>query len=262
MSATTGSSPLTRGKQAAPRCWYPGCGLIPAHAGKTWRSRAWLRLAAAHPRSRGENEGYSLDGRLDPGSSPLTRGKLVLMLRTGGGARLIPAHAGKTPGGRLTPRGTAAHPRSRGENPVCAERTKCMLGSSPLTRGKRGRHRVRGPDAGLIPAHAGKTTRPPGTCVDRRAHPRSRGENNINFSHENPPNGSSPLTRGKHALGGEAVLQRRLIPAHAGKTLSGDPGDCPTVAHPRSRGENSSTCTPRPASPGSSPLTRGKLQRD
>ena len=50
---------------------------------------------------------------------------------------LIPAHAGKTL--RLA-RGRSccwAHPRSRGENDGAAGRCAVLLGSSPLTRGKR-----------------------------------------------------------------------------------------------------------------------------
>ena len=72
----TGSSPLTRGKQATK--WRPDLrvGLIPAHAGKT---SAWSAPTG------------------DPGgSSPLTRGKLQLRVMQPVPAGLIPAHAGKT----------------------------------------------------------------------------------------------------------------------------------------------------------------------
>ena len=71
------------------------------------------------------------------GSSPLTRGKPPCMIGIGVCIRLIPAHAGKTTGSSERQYPRPAHPRSRGENPVCAESTKCMRGSSPLTRGKR-----------------------------------------------------------------------------------------------------------------------------
>ena len=70
--------------------------------------------------------------------------------------------------------------------------------------------------------------------------------------------GSSPLTRGKQSTLDAGILERRLIPAHAGKTQG-----CPYVgiseaAHPRSRGENSSYALRARMLPGSSPLTRGK----
>ena len=52
----------------------------------------------------------------DAGSSPLTRGKLWLLPAIAGGARLIPAHAGKTRCSTPLPTAMTAHPRSRGEN--------------------------------------------------------------------------------------------------------------------------------------------------
>ena len=51
------------------------CRLIPAHAGKTRRSRGVRSVDAAHPRSRGENVGEVGSGEAEGGSSPLTRGK-------------------------------------------------------------------------------------------------------------------------------------------------------------------------------------------
>ena len=50
-----GSSPLTRGKHWT-FDWYPEYeGLIPAHAGKTWKPTRRRPSDSAHPRSRGEN---------------------------------------------------------------------------------------------------------------------------------------------------------------------------------------------------------------
>ena len=70
----------------------------------------------AHPRSRGENERYGIVTERKEGSSPLTRGKLPVVLEVPDRSRLIPAHAGKTPEGALLMSGDRAHPRSRGEN--------------------------------------------------------------------------------------------------------------------------------------------------
>ena len=53
----------------------------------------------------------------------------------------------------------------------------------------------------------------------------------------------------------------RLIPAHAGKTMEIITSKPVTGAHPRSRGENHVAATPRAEGTGSSPLTRGKLDR-
>ncbi|ERH20995.1 hypothetical protein HMPREF1980_02433, partial [Actinomyces sp. oral taxon 172 str. F0311] len=75
-------------------------------------------------------------------------------------------------------------------------------GSSPLTRGKRGARDHRRVQAGLIPAHAGKTARGSPGARSSRAHPRSRGENTVTSVRSTLPSGSSPLTRGKRGVRG------------------------------------------------------------
>ena len=152
-----GSSPLTRGKPQRRRGRQRGHRLIPAHAGKTSLPSRWRRPARAHPRSRGENMNARFTSRATCGSSPLTRGKLLLVVISASHFGLIPAHAGKTRGGRRLRVPVAAHPRSRGENKKQRMRSPASNGSSPLTRGK---HR-QGVSfvllSRLIPAHAGKT---------------------------------------------------------------------------------------------------------
>ena len=153
----TGSSPLTRGKPAVPNHDMAPVRLIPAHAGKTENGgKAWNK-ATAHPRSRGENPLAAwLEGSCE-GSSPLTRGKPVLLSSFGTRKGLIPAHAGKTVTERAAILSGAAHPRSRGENVGLPQPRTPLAGSSPLTRGKRLCYVEELPDGGLIPAHAGKT---------------------------------------------------------------------------------------------------------
>ena len=194
--------------------------LIPAHAGKTHQGGSGSRSPAAHPRSRGENKSFHVDNVNVVGSSPLTRGKPTSAKRTTGVPGLIPAHAGKTQDGREGGRAAQAHPRSRGENLTPPLTRSLLHGSSPLTRGKRwwkGRSRR---DRGLIPAHAGKTLPREEHVPARRAHPRSRGENQCTSFALIARSGSSPLTRGKQSMRGTRFASRRLIPAHAGKTLS------------------------------------------
>ena len=152
-----------------------------------------------------------------------------------------------------------AHPRSRGENGECTEDERDGHGSSPLTRGKRFHDRGRRDADRLIPAHAGKTTRPPTRHATSPAHPRSRGENCIVLPSSRMFRGSSPLTRGKPDERRSHAFGVGLIPAHAGKTLFIKSGSGANRAHPRSRGENRSACAHLYASLGSSPLTRGKL---
>ena len=192
------------------------------------------------------------------GSSPLTRGKLRAPFSHRDMVRLIPAHAGKTALSASICAAGSAHPRSRGENPMSGEAKGLIMGSSPLTRGKRQMERRHEGMAGLIPAHAGKTTRCTLSGAACAAHPRSRGENHVLAVESAQEFGSSPLTRGKPTTSGTPMVSARLIPAHAGKTDR--PVNCMSVtpAHPRSRGENCVGGAHVNASRGSSPLTRGK----
>ena len=195
---------------------------------------------------------------MGPGSSPLTRGKRRWFppgRNTGG---LIPAHAGKTASASGRSVSPAAHPRSRGENALAGKAADELVGSSPLTRGKLGKGAPRDPISGLIPAHAGKTLGILDESRAGRAHPRSRGENQILRDGDRLRCGSSPLTRGKPSMTWGGDTASGLIPAHAGKTGWTTPSPWPSAAHPRSRGENSLSPATVSTSAGSSPLTRGK----
>ena len=213
-------------------------GLIPAHAGKTSDCSGDRLCVRAHPRSRGENVVRPGATILEPGSSPLTRGKRRRPYRRRQPDRLIPAHAGKTCCSTMWGRNFPAHPRSRGENAVSDPHSRTAYGSSPLTRGKLGAiaHPV-GP-LRLIPAHAGKTPLYGVATCPSAAHPRSRGENRTRRTGESMGSGSSPLTRGKPPEDGSLARALRLIPAHAGKTSSTPSSPKQKRAHPRSRGEN------------------------
>ena len=217
-ASVEGSSPLTRGKHPPRPRAARRRGLIPAHAGKTSTFGLPCCAFRAHPRSRGENPRSHIEQSGTVGSSPLTRGKPRLCASMICRPGLIPAHAGKTT--RRCRRGGSigAHPRSRGENRFQSPRGSSFRGSSPLTRGKPRRRRVRRPRRGLIPAHAGKTRRGRRHREADGAHPRSRGENSGSHPSRNIRMGSSPLTRGKRfTVGGDAQVTG-LIPAHAGKT--------------------------------------------
>ena len=256
-----GSSPLTRGKRARRAPPHVGGRLIPAHAGKTRCSSRAPGRRRAHPRSRGENLVQAWRFQRSEGSSPLTRGKPPPSAFAPYRVRLIPAHAGKTIRQPPMRRGLEAHPRSRGENRDAFERFNVVGGSSPLTRGKLAPHRLTRRMHRLIPAHAGKTHGTPARRPTQGAHPRSRGENKPSGASSPHTKGSSPLTRGKRRLEGDAVKIERLIPAHAGKTGPTAPTVSSPAAHPRSRGENAGIACLDGGRVGSSPLTRGKPSR-
>ena len=176
-SRLAGSSPRGRGKR--PRTvWALACPrLIPAWAGKTDLPHSLPVFYTAHPRVGGENRPIRRRRVNRDGSSPRGRGKHGDTITRIEKARLIPAWAGKTVGGRrrrlaarlipawagktplLAPLGDVgeAHPRVGGENKYSAVASPSLAGSSPRGRGKRHERvwaRVR---QGLIPAWAGKT---------------------------------------------------------------------------------------------------------
>ena len=92
----SGSSPLTRGKPSPFPPLLRHGRLIPAHAGKTVATPVRPIRPTAHPRSCGENDPSAWTNYLNPGSSPLKRGKRGVLLRALSGPGLIPADAGKT----------------------------------------------------------------------------------------------------------------------------------------------------------------------
>ena len=187
------------------------------------------------------------------------RGKQVLSESHTAGLGLIPAHAGKTRLQTVNRRSAWDHPRSCGENRIEVTDIPALSGSSPLMRGKLADGTDHGTDAGLIPAHAGKTSRSRAGMRRPWAHPRSRGENGLLFTDQPVVVGSSPLTRGKHGGGPGGGDRGGLIPAHAGKTHPERKPPHVRRAHPRSRGENHNLSHTTHFLQGSSPLTRGKL---
>ena len=130
-----GSSPLSRGIRGDLRGCRSAFGIIPALAGNTvFSAQAWAR-ASDHPRSRGEYkvlESAVKDGR---GSSPLSRGILLIMIARGGMLGIIPALAGNTVSLDVIRKCPRDHPRSRGEYKTVLISKSPATGSSPLSRG-------------------------------------------------------------------------------------------------------------------------------
>ena len=155
--AMEGSSPRVRGKLRAHRNHTRRVRLIPARAGKTSVPTPSSCWRPAHPRACGEN----VDGGVKVvqcwGSSPRVRGKLSAVDGAAGRWWLIPARAGKTTTRPYPTLPTGAHPRACGENAASSAVSPARGGSSPRVRGKLTVNGALDPDAGLIPARAGKT---------------------------------------------------------------------------------------------------------
>ena len=194
------------------------------------------------------------------GSSPRVRGKRPDPLAHAVDEGLIPARAGKTTAWARGSSAASAHPRACGENPLSSSSFARGSGSSPRVRGKRRPLPHRRRRGRLIPARAGKTSRPRRPPPSRPAHPRACGENSQHEAFMYPRLGSSPRVRGKHRVAGLRHVPGRLIPARAGKTphiISTRP---PPRAHPRACGENNRGSRAPCIVPGSSPRVRGKLE--
>ncbi len=252
-----GSSPLARGGLETQAGTGSRPGLIPARAGRTRGLRASRSTGRAHPRSRGEDALELLAAEAAAGSSPLARGGRAVDRRRRVVRGLIPARAGRTP--RPAPRGPGppAHPRSRGEDRMPARGVQLVAGSSPLARGGPPGEGARDGQDGLIPARAGRTRSAQASSCRRRAHPRSRGEDDEPAANAAPVPGSSPLARGGHRGDAGSAGAEGLIPARAGRTVSSVSAMSALRAHPRSRGEDSFTSWKSATGQGSSPLARG-----
>jgi len=257
-----GSSPLARGgPNDALRSLTQGR-LIPARAGRTVLScrRRWI--GTAHPRSRGADP--EPDGAADAcqGSSPLARGGLPDHRSSPMLPRLIPARAGRTCSVIAASVALGAHPRSRGADDLRVVRDGRPDGSSPLARGGPWPADSAGDALGLIPARAGRTSASSAGAWAMRAHPRSRGADDLIATAGTTSGGSSPLARGGRLLVRSSGRLGGLIPARAGRTGSLAWGATAELAHPRSRGADARLRVRHSGISGSSPLARGGHHRD
>ena len=183
MRVLLGSSPLTRGARVLILVKVSPLRIIPAHAGSTERTLAGHPGSQDHPRSRGEHPSIFKTKRFGSGSSPLTRGALARARPNHHKTRIIPAHAGSTPGGDPVSTAFQDHPRSRGEHPTAGRWRVDSRGSSPLTRGALTLSFSRVDTVRIIPAHAGSTRTHLYWLPIERDHPRSRGEHDRRDPH-------------------------------------------------------------------------------
>ena len=155
----------------------------------------------------------------ETGSSPLSRGILIVMHPIEEPERIIPALAGNTHYRRSFPVLSTDHPRSRGEYGSVAVSHADPSGSSPLSRGIHERWWEQNGQGGIIPALAGNTAHAPPRARHRRDHPRSRGEYPALRGRVPRIQGSSPLSRGIREGSAQDLCRGGIIPALAGNTL-------------------------------------------
>ena len=193
-------------------------GIIPAHAGHTVTlfsicSRAW-----DHPRTCGAYNNVASISMPFQGSSPHMRGILILIDYFVFFDGIIPAHAGHTRQSCQEGPAYRDHPRTCGAYYNLVRLDDIHKGSSPHMRGIQVMQTHLRGNSGIIPAHAGHTSRCLLLYQRRRDHPRTCGAYHRRRSSFRAGPGSSPHMRGMHhllVLGGRLV---GIIPAHAGHT--------------------------------------------
>ena len=115
-------------------------------------------------------------------------------------------------------------------------------------------------DAGITPAHAGKSLIVKYLQRTRRAHPRPCGEKMERTDKMLLIRGSPPHMRGKEAFKSHHYGRQGITPAHAGKSRSRRTCRPPGTDHPRPCGEKFSIASVIAKVMGSPPPMRGKVQ--
>ena len=192
--------------------------ITPAHAGKTNTGHRPSSHSSDHPRACGENSTNEKVGGTKAGSPPRMRGKPPLYLFTLLFVRITPAHAGKTSMVDYAATCVPDHPRACGENLIENSAFALLSGSPPRMRGKPGAGRGKCGLVRITPAHAGKTLTGMVSGVASADHPRACGENAFPGFAITRAIGSPPRMRGKPIAEPHGSEERRITPAHAGKT--------------------------------------------
>ena len=240
-SGSVGSSPHTRGTQPLLRGGRPCARVIPVYAGNAQATTTGPYLPdGSSPHARGTHRG---------GDDPIRP------------VRFIPAYAGNAASRCSMRARISVHPRMRGERSKKPRTFWRHFGSSPHTRGTRTQHRPADAGRRFIPAYAGNAAPTALRVSGASVHPRIRGERVVYQNKLWDINGSSPHTRGTHTRVPVLIEYSRFIPAYAGNAVLHVPRHPCTAVHPRIRGERTMG-NPAPAlSIGSSPHTRGTLDR-
>ena len=213
-------------------------GIIPAHAGNTSTPCVPPHPPRDHPRACGEHTLHHLSQNRPVGSSPRMRGTLP---RPDGGAEtrgIIPAHAGNTISGRCAYMRSWDHPRACGEHLGVHAFLFGRTGSSPRMRGTQLLQTLGAGHYGIIPAHAGNTTRLGWSQWQAGDHPRACGEHTLASIPNRKSPGSSPRMRGTHRQPAFESPRRGIIPAHAGNTQHHSRPKHDKRDHPRACGEH------------------------
>ena len=194
-----GSPPPMRGKASTNSLKSAASGITPAYAGKSLQRSAVHQNHQDHPRLCGEKRLQRLSESFHRGSPPPMRGKAPTAPSAAIPAGITPAYAGKSPRvGRVR--------AGRG-------------GSPPPMRGKATSSSSCSMPVRITPAYAGKSRTAACSLPLPWDHPRLCGEkfDQMCFAGRDP--GSPPPMRGKVQRLRVNVVNGRITPAYAGKSL-------------------------------------------
>ena len=192
------------------------------------------------------------------GSSPRVRGELHQRRPEHRLVRIIPACAGRTSARTGCPLRWPDHPRVCGANFSQSFWTLLATGSSPRVRGERLPMDTMRPGIRIIPACAGRTQTSAADMVSPPDHPRVCGANMVLGSYSKTTAGSSPRVRGEPGRTASRRPRGRIIPACAGRTVSGFQSWSAYQDHPRVCGANPKPNDWNANANGSSPRVRGE----
>ena len=153
-------------------------------------------LYPVHPRVHGELAYAGVIPLAGTGSSPRTRGTLLLGFLGGADTRFIPAYTGNSTPRTMIALTAAVHPRVHGELALETELRNLIAGSSPRTRGTLFLLFLSYHFHRFIPAYTGNSSVIVGGVSIDPVHPRVHGELLSGVTSHAVPPGSSPRTRG------------------------------------------------------------------
>ena len=231
-----GSSPRMRGTRCIGQQNRPLLRIIPAHAGNSTPAALAPRIRRIIPAHAGNSTPAALAPRI---------------------RRIIPAHAGNSNLARALETISPDHPRACGELPCSTARSSPFRGSSPRMRGTPNHPRACDLARRIIPAHAGNSPARPRARAPSADHPRACGELRFVSPSSSAASGSSPRMRGTPHPVEDGLPDRRIIPAHAGNSVSSNVSVRSGSDHPRACGELAIRRLALMSPHGSSPRMRG-----
>ncbi len=213
-----GRSPRVRGR---PKPMSPepiSSRSIPACAGETILSGAYLGLQGVDPRVCGGDVLAHLECEVRSGRSPRVRGRPLTEPDITPATRSIPACAGETGSQRRCTDIRRVDPRVCGGDRFDSGIGTCGKGRSPRVRGRRMRTRRCSGHTRSIPACAGETRASNHRFPSHRVDPRVCGGDELYSVRFRDWHGRSPRVRGRPRFQPIPQERNRSIPACAGET--------------------------------------------